>query len=171
MPIVFEGTASAYNQPMFEDRGSASRIPVASNGAWWERLPNHIEDITPTELREFADLTLRLASKVDVLIEFFAVQDNWDGYGTPAPTKNAVAVALDFLVRLFSWKVLPNHIGLSPDGGVMFEFQIGDRYVMIDIGNDGGVVYLRRRGSEPAIADEVELRDLQAIAFKIAFAC
>ncbi|MFA4795101.1 hypothetical protein [Leptospira kirschneri] len=77
------------------------------------------------------------------LIRFEKLEDNWDSYGSPAPTSLSINETRDILRNLFSKKLFPSNIYPVADDGIIIEFKKKDKnYIWIHIYNDGEIVYL-----------------------------
>ena len=78
-----------------------------------------------------------------IIHSFASLPSNWDSYGAKPPSQTAINRAVEYLSTLAQYKLVPNAVGPSPDGGVMLEFSIGSKYFLLDFYNDGDLVFLR----------------------------
>ncbi len=74
------------------------------------------------------------------------VGENWDGYHAAAPCAAAIDLALDF-VRLIEAvrrgsRALPLHVGPTPPGGVLIDWEDDQKEHEIEISPDGAIEFL-----------------------------
>jgi hypothetical protein len=74
------------------------------------------------------------------------IRENWDGYHAAAPCTSAIDLARD-LVHLFEAvrqgaRALPLHVGPTPPGGVLIDWEDDQTEHEIDINPDGSIEFL-----------------------------
>ncbi|MEO6046576.1 MAG: hypothetical protein ABIQ57_03790 [Candidatus Kapaibacterium sp.] len=107
--------------------------------------------------REFAARYKELGKYVDSLS---LLEEDWDSYGGESPNAFAIEVARQAIDGMASVGVLPDSITASTDGGVMLEMIRGSMYYLIDIYNEGEVVFLQRSGEEDPKSVDVDINTL-----------
>lgn len=71
----------------------------------------------------------RLATLLDL-------DDNWDGEGSPAPSKESFAIAAFALDKLYEVQVPPTSIAASLEGGIIISLSTRGRLAVLTIYND-----------------------------------
>ena len=131
-----------------EPDGSALLVPVVI-------VPESDQPLTSRHLDEvFADLA--------------TLHDNWDGYGSPAPSAGILAYAREVvavlqaaaLSRGVPW--VPPHIGSNERGQVTLEWWQGDRTLTLFVRSEDQVDYLKAWGSN--IESEMEDGEVSRLA-------
>ena len=87
------------------------------------------------------------------IFELERLPANWDGYGSPAPSRRTCLRALSLVAQLARLSVdhlpLP-HISPAADDGIVFELVAGQRELALSlVGEDDRVRYLRSESGEP----------------------
>lgn len=78
-------------------------------------------------------------------LELATLEAGWDAEGSPPPTREAVRVAINIITVIAELDIhdLPGpRIVPVPGGGVQLEWQLGDRYLEIEVAPDGSAGYL-----------------------------
>ena len=76
------------------------------------------------------------------LAPLFNLSDNWNGYGSEAPNALSLhnaALFLDLLRFIGAW---PESISASAEGGVALLFVRGNRSLLVEVYNDGGLCHI-----------------------------
>ena len=97
------------------------------------------------------------------------LKDNWNGYGSPAPSPTARENARRVLENLAENSPDPSRISPSAEGGIAITFARGGKIATVECSNSGAISAVRSdRVQEPEawdVAGEMGLRDtLQRIA-------
>lgn len=71
------------------------------------------------------------------------IENPYHADSTP-PSKNVIAQSIKLLDIVFPKGISPTRISASIEGSVIWEFIRNDKYYLVEIHNDGDVVYLRR---------------------------
>ncbi len=110
------------------------------------------------------------ASYLEMFLRLEGLEDDWDGYGTAAPSDEAIRKAKRCVCELARLGRFPSKIGASAEGGVGIVFRTGiGRYAEIEVFNDGAAIACAVNGRDdpdPAIWD-VDLEDLKPTAERI----
>jgi len=86
----------------------------------------------------FLNVQLQLQQALSEVRALHTVADDWDSYGTPAPTYSAMASATSVINLLKSVLVIPARILPSSEGGVAISFSGPEgRRALIETLNDG----------------------------------
>jgi hypothetical protein len=94
----------------------------------------------------------------------------WDSYGADPVSERAMHRAIAFLTMLATHperSIPPPVVGPSVNGGVVLQWDIGTREVVVTLLPDGGEFYVAERDSHEA-AIEGEIGDLEASIRRIA---
>jgi hypothetical protein len=89
---------------------------------------------------------------IKTITELSLLNDGWDSYEAPKPNELAVKRAKRLLSSLSSYKLHPEKIMASVEGGIYFLLLKGNKYADIECDNDGDIIaYIHDRISEPEI--------------------
>jgi hypothetical protein len=94
----------------------------------------------------FSDLKSTLSA-------FSQLPDNWDTFGSSAPTPIAIKNATTVLAKLHSIGKLPSRVAPSSDDSIMFHFYNDNRYVLLEFFNDGDIAMLEQVGDRITAID------------------
>jgi hypothetical protein len=95
--------------------------------------PNHLASVPCSWLR---DVEMQLD-----LIEF--LPEGWDSHGAPSPTSDYVDAGRGLIECLAQAEGLPRPcVNPTRNGGVQFEWEIGERYFELEIVREGEATYL-----------------------------
>lgn len=82
------------------------------------------------------------------LYEVLSLPENWDSYGSPAPTQDAANTAMDLLTGIdIDYFVAPRVVPIS-GGGLQLEWQVETRRLELEILSNGSVEYLTTERQE-----------------------
>ena len=87
-----------------------------------------------------------MAQAIEQLEAMRSVKENWDGYQAAAPCPIAIDLARDF-VRLIEAvlrgdRALTLHVGPTPPGGILIDWEDDDTEHEIEIDPDGSIEFL-----------------------------
>ena len=85
-----------------------------------------------------------------------ALEDDWDGYGSEAPTHGAISKMMATLSHLESAGITPSKLKASAAGGVELSVRINGHYFAIESLNTGTLLYELDGEIGPLPADDVE---------------
>lgn len=129
---VVTGSVSSYLGTTTVTTGSGLTYtsPVVLNPAQWS-------SVIPTRA-----LSQWQIQGIKRLNEVLSLLENWDSYGSPAPTQDAANTAMDLLTGIdIDYFVAPRVVPVS-GGGLQLEWQIETRRLELEILSDGSVEYL-----------------------------
>lgn len=113
---------------------------------------NHVNDEFGKETGQWSEvlsifnLTPSKIKGLKTLLEFGNLQNNWDTYGSPPPTKLAIKRALKLVTDfLMDDDPMPQIVPVS-GGGIQFAWRKQDREVNLDILPDGRMEYVKSLG-------------------------
>ncbi|MEO5931160.1 MAG: hypothetical protein ABIR47_14605 [Candidatus Kapaibacterium sp.] len=114
------------------------------------------------------DATVQQQQRLRRRIQFLGeLPANWDQRGAEAASELAVRLAKRFLSRVGQYRILPSAVGPSPEGGIMLEFRFGSRYFLLDIYNDGDIVFLREHENGDTRATEEAEGDIDRLVLEL----
>jgi hypothetical protein len=86
-----------------------------------------------------------------------SLRDGWNGYTAPAPSEQAIDLAMRFLDAMKATELSPTRVAPSAMGGVAVTRKVGERKVLVELYNDGRVFALfSDRGTEELPVEEVK---------------
>ena len=99
----------------------------------------------------------------NLLTRLSSVSDDWNGYGSPAPSPQAVGVARTILTTLWTERLLPKRVLPSADGGVALVFSsVTENRAVIEVLNSNeAFVLLYDRSGNSRTLDWPQSRQLQ----------
>lgn len=140
-PLIFEPTIEV-EALEFEIRPTASDIPQFFSPARTEHFST-----APT-----TTVVLMIPQSAGPFARLRSLQDDWDSYGAPAPSRRAVAISEQVAQAMQDADVAATRIAPSVRGGVGLTHRRGDRKVYVEIGNDGDVIVMLSDGeTEPRV--------------------
>lgn len=83
---------------------------------------------------------------------------NWDGYGSPAPSKALIDASIGFIRKIAEVGpegLLPPNIVPLPGGGIQLDWHIGSRELEIPIFPDRHIEFLTVEDGEPQLEGEL----------------
>ncbi len=85
--------------------------------------------------------------------------EGWDGYGAPAPSGAAIAVARSYLGSLFKERLEPSRVAPSVVGGIGITHKLTKRRVYVECFNDGQIYALFSDGQSLPNGRPVKARE------------
>jgi hypothetical protein len=73
------------------------------------------------------------------LSSMIKLSNNWNGYGSAAPNRDAIRIAHEVIDILHAKGYEAHELSPSADGGIAISFLKGERYAFIECYNDGDV--------------------------------
>ncbi len=95
------------------------------------------------------------------------VQNNFDGYGTDAPSEDAVRIAAEALSISRDLGLIADRAVASSAGGVFIYFKSPGRYAHLEVFNDGDIISAWKHQGEALSAIEVQHDDLRGCIAKL----
>lgn len=147
---------------------SAPEEPPRRRIAWVNprKLPTPGNDSTTVGTIATQALAPWVRNTVPRLLRLCQLGENWDSYGSPAPSAQLVQRIVDIL-RLAETDEFPEpEVVPASGGGIQLEWYMGDRELEIEFTPDRRIEFLatdNRTGGEV----EEELRDLDDIRFRL----
>jgi len=111
-----------------------------------DALRNPYVDYTATESYPLCPRVILPSWWPDITIELQAIASlpgRWDSHGAPSPDVNKVEAAAGLLFCLCQNTDLPKpHVNPTRNGGVQFEWEVGERYFEIEVVAERAATYL-----------------------------
>jgi hypothetical protein len=104
---------------------------------------------------QIRELLERYEAMSNLLNDLYFVPDDWNAYGSPAPSKPSIEISRGILNSLWTGKTLPDRVLPSADGGVSLVFLTdNDNRAVIETLNDDTSFLLLydRRGNSKTLA-------------------
>jgi hypothetical protein len=111
------------------------------------------------KMSAFHTLEQQYAQLLDELARLASLEQDWDTFGSEAPSENALLAAKRALLELKSFRAEPTAIRPSGEGGVGICFTHADVYAHLEFLNDGSVHALAYSDVRRPVSWEVD-RDL-----------
>ena len=95
--------------------------------------------------------------KIEALKSLFELEnlsENWDSYGSPPPTKQAIRVGQRFVQKYLSDEDPMPWVSPVSGGGIQLSWKRQANELSLDILPDGGMEYLKSSGSDLIEEDE-----------------
>lgn len=93
------------------------------------------------------------------ILQAAGLSKDWDSYGSPPPSAKLVDVCIA-LVGVVTYDDLPvPRVIPIPDGGIQFEWTVGERELELAVLPEGHIEFLRVRAGEPVDEGAVGVRD------------
>lgn len=109
-------------------------------------------------------LPLGLTQALEEISALRSIEDNWNGYGSPAPTLQAINAARDLAVRLFARSLSPDTATAAGEGGVAFTFLLpAGRQLTIESTNEDDFLVVTSEGRDDANAYEYDHADIDEV--------
>ena len=100
---------------------------------------------TADRLENFGDYCSWLSEVREQLQAIESLPDGWDSYGAPSPDPHFVACGRRFIERLARVPNLPQpYVNPTRNGGVQFEWEVGERYFELEIVAERAAEYFYR---------------------------
>lgn len=138
--------------------------PPVGLGSKWLDIGQGGEAEKLRRLEPFSEHSILLDQRYLALTEAYleALEDNWDGYGAIAPTKETYDVACSFLNYLPSSVPDPD-VEIDPDGEVSFDWYIRPRMTFsVSVGPTGRLSYAGLYGRSTTYGTESIIEGLPA---------
>ena len=116
-----------------------------------------------SQIRELLD---QLNTMNGLLNQLYFVPDDWNGYGSPSPSKGSIEATRDVLNSLWREAILPDKALPSADGGVALLFRSpSQNRAAIESLNEGGtfVLLYDRQGNSKTLIWEGSEANKQAV--------
>jgi hypothetical protein len=107
------------------------------------------------------NLSPKQAEAMRRLGEIVKLPPNWDSYGSPPPTRNAIETVVDLLLKTDDRNLPSVHIVPVSGGGVQLEWRVSDRELQLEIAGDGTAQYLQVEHGQPIKEEEIAPRSEQ----------
>ena len=93
----------------------------------------------------------RMDNKIDYksIIESYNYLDT-EAMGIEKPNANSIKTAIDIIIVFEDKGMNISNLTPSPDGGIMIEFESENAYRVIEIYNDGEIIYVKNDNEEMA---------------------
>lgn len=140
--------------------------------------PYNIQDGQNIKIEMFTDYATNITRTVDVLIEkdvldhpFQKLKDKIESFknividNCDSPTSLSIENALSILNILGSFFIYPNKVSPSLDGGIIFEFFKNDNYYVIELFNNGDIVFLKRENDKESDVSDLSLKQINQKLF------
>ena len=105
--------------------------------------PKWIDEIPTIDLDEWQVTAIKGVLRASNL------PDNWDSYGSPSPSENVVATAINLISSIHFHELPVPNVGPVSGGGIQFEWTIGTREVELEVVPDGSLEFLQLENGEP----------------------
>jgi hypothetical protein len=95
------------------------------------------------------------AEAMRTLGELANLPPNWDGYGSPPPTRVALNVVMDVLLHIDDRNLPSVRVVPVSGGGIQLEWRVSTRELQLEISCDGSAQYLQLENGVPFFEEEL----------------
>ena len=95
------------------------------------------------------------AEAMRTLGELANLPQNWDGYGSPPPTRAALRLVMDVLLCIDDRSLPSARVVPVSSGGIQLEWRVSPRELQLEISGDGSAQYLQLENGLPLREEEM----------------
>jgi hypothetical protein len=133
------------------------RIKPSRNSAEIENVSNFVTnytDLGPLYKDIFFSQNIYSREKYDDLRQVILdIENNIDEVDGIQPCSEVIEQSKELLDILYPNGIIPTKIGASYEGSIIWEFLRNDKYYLIELHNDGDIVYLKRNNEKRVALD------------------